>query len=1162
MPRSFRPLAIVFFLAVAGQLSSPAVAQGRRAAVAVFQDLLTPAMRTVSARVESDLAAAGLRVTRCTADQLTAGVPGDVLVYPAGARYPAGSADSIRAFLKRGGRLLVLGGPAFTEPAWKQGAAWKTWEDLKAGLESSAASHRVVDFGKPEFRTGWERATNDENSPGSAAAGDFGGDHGPSLRIDMASLTGWDNWGHAVSGWPAGRNVLTFHARGDKNTGQILVELREKDGSRWMGVAPLAPEWRFVALSPDDFRFWPDSGAKGRGGPGDRVRFDRVRAIHLGLAFSHTPMQAGSHRLWVGSLAVQPDSRRAASQETRPLVLDSLTPTYKVFPVTNAASAASAASILLGPGRYPLPANPISVSPRPLGTGFRKGRAARFIPLIAARDSRGRRAGYVAWMQINAAGEYAGSAWAAFGANDAAFYRNAGVRRALVRTVRLMTDRPLLAEGGAAYYACLPTEGRIPVGARLAPGRPITGRTQIRITLTGRGMHAPRRVWKWDIDPARSAGEVSTVWTPSASERVFGTFTVRTELLLNGRVVDALSHPFTFWRPKPPAERAWVTAREGSFWLAGRRWASNGVNYMPSSGIALEDGEVFERWLGAKGYDPVIVEEDLSRIAALGFNSISVFLYRSSMEARNLFDLVLRAERHRLKVNLSLRPHADPFDFDWDEVRDMIAFYRLPECDTVFAYDLAWERGFGSYEPSYSNAKGRKFYDPQWQAWVIERYGSIENAEADWGFAIPRTTAGEVTGPSDEMLDVNGAWLRMVAAYRRFVDDLASRAYGRAARLLRSVDPRHLVGFRMNTAGDPTAPPHEFPFDFRGLGRALDIMEPEGYGRQGDWNRVRDGAFTVAYSRYAAPGRPVLWSEFGMSTWSGSNFPQPNPAQAAQASYFANFYHMAALSDSNGTAAWWFPGGYRVNENSDFGVLDPDGSDRPVTPVIRMWMPKLRKAAAQPLPRVDAWIDVDRDSDVRGLAGIYEKCKAEFWKALAAGMHPGLTDRSEGTTSANTPLIAVGGTVYNGKNPPRYLNGEFDRLEILAADGTWVDVSGGLIKGGEEITVDVAPGRLVNARAVAGNTQSATWLAPAPGRETGAVYLSTTPESQLQIPMDAPIAENTPQFGATEIGPFLLSTGIDRETGVVVQLTARNRAWFGEKIAFRLRPLAPPSTRP
>ena len=373
-------------------------------------------------------------------------------------------------------------------------------------------------------------------------------------------------------------------------------------------------------------------------------------------------------------------------------------------------------------------------------------------------------------------------------------------------------------------------------------------------------------------------------WIPSSSERVFGAFTVRTELCQNGRVVDALSHPLTFWRPKPPAERAWVTAHDGCFWLAGKRWAPNGVNYMPSSGIGLEDNDTREldRREGLRPGHLAMRTSPAS--TSLGMNSISVFIHRSSMEARNLFDLLARRQDwHHLKVNLSLRPHADPFDFNWNEVRGMITYYRLPECDTIFAYDLA------SGAPDWS-LRAELLQRPVAES-STTRSGRSGSSSATAPSQTPRpigrthSTYSERRGDrsSDRMLEVNGPYLRMVAAYRRFVDDLASRAYGRAARLIRGLDPHHLFGFRMNTAGDPTAAPREFPFDFRGLGRALDIVEPEGYGRQGDWNRVRDGAFTVAYSRYAAPRPPpVMWSEFEVSTWSGSNFLQPNPAQAAR----------------------------------------------------------------------------------------------------------------------------------------------------------------------------------------------------------------------------------------------------------------------------------------
>lgn len=1132
--------------------------------IGVFDELADARMASVSAELDKRISAAGFRVSRLSAGDLRSRLDCDLLLYAAGKRFPSGAENAIRTFLRQGGRMIVLGGPAFSEPCWNMGGIWRTWADLQRALSESRPDYLALDFEKPSDTTGWIRAANAPESPGSVSTNDFGGGHGRSLQVDIANLTGWDGWGHAVSNMPAGRNLITFRARGDAQTGQMMMELREKDGSRWIAITPLSTGWRFFALGPEDFKYWRDSASVGRGGADDRVRLENVAQIGVGLAFSHTPVSAGRHRFWIDEIGVQRDPRTESGPSTEPLRFESLSPADKYFPVRGAISCGATSNQALIPaGEYPVGASIASVSPRPQGTGFMKGRSARFVQLITVRGSSKRRTSYAAWLQINYDGVNRGSAWAVFGVNDPAFYNAPKVQQAVVQLARAMTQSPLLLEGGSTFYACLPADRTLHFGALVAPPSlsstpaPIT----MRLTATVVGQSKPAYVHTWAVPSAGRPVRFTADWTPNSADWNHGAFTVRTELYQNGRLVDVLSHPLTVWRPKPPNQRGFVTARNGSFQIGGRRWSPHGVNYMPSSGIALDDQEAFEDWMDSRAYDPDVVEEDLARIESIGMNSISVFAYHKSMESRNLLDLLIRAERHGLKVNLSLRPHADPFDFNWEEVRDLIDFSRLPENDTVFAYDLAWERGFGNYEPSYYNVKGRKGYDAAWRFWLVERYGSVENAEADWGVSVPRRD-GQITGPSDEMLDKDGPHRRLIAAYRRFVDDLTSRAYGRVARQIRGIDPHHLISFRMTIAGDPTAPPREFPFDFRGLGRALDIMEPEGYGRIGEWNRVRDGAFTVAYSRFAAPGRPVYWAEFGQSAWSGGNFIDKNPALDTVGRFYQYFYRMIGLSRSNGSSAWWFPGGYRQNENSDYGILNPDGSDRPVTAAIRQWLPKLNRAVVPADPRVDTWIEVDRDADARGLAGIYLKCRDAFWKAVEAGRNPGLRDAGTGATSRTAPLIAVGGTPYNGSNPPRFLNAEFDRMEILDSKGRWVDVSGGIFKR-DEVTVEVRPAQPIIARATVGNTEAATWIAlgnspaGAAAWPRGAVALATTANSELRMREPAPIPRDIPMLGTAVLNSFVLASGITKETRVVVQMTAWKRMWFGEKIAFRLRPVRP-----
>ncbi|HQK77739.1 MAG TPA: hypothetical protein PKZ25_16205, partial [Candidatus Hydrogenedentes bacterium] len=486
----------------------------------------------------------------------------------------------------------------------------------------------------------------------------------------------------------------------------------------------------------------------------------------------------------------------------------------------------------------------------------------------------------------------------------------------------------------------------------------------------------------------------------------------------NGRAfADHVSYDIHIWRPKE--KKSFVTVEDGDFMLDGERWRPHGVNYMPSSGIGIEDGEYFEYWVGARSYDPEIIQRDLDHIKDMGMNSVSIFIHYPSIESQNLLDLLRRLEAMGMKANLSLRP-GTPFEFEWDKMRALIERYRLWDNDTVYAYDLAWEPMFGDHE-------GRKRWDPEWREWIIERYGSIENAETDWEFQAPREPGGQITNPLDPHVVENGPHWRMVAAYRRFLDTILYKYYDRARRLVRTVDPNHLVSFRMTLAGDPTVRwSKTVPYDYACLAGAVDLLEPEAYGRIGDWERVKPGWFTYEYGRWANPDLPLLWAEAGVSAWSQALMAAPREQLDFQAAFYTDMYRMMLGSGADGIYWWWYPGGYRTNERSDYGIINPDGTDRPVTKVIREHAETFLNApSAKP---VDHWITIDRDPHPDGIAGIYEEVKDAFWAAIEQGKTPGLRTEGTGTTSADCPLTAVGNVAYNGNNPPKYLDGFFNHV--------------------------------------------------------------------------------------------------------------------------------------
>jgi hypothetical protein len=193
----------------------------------------------------------------------------------------------------------------------------------------------------------------------------------------------------------------------------------------------------------------------------------------------------------------------------------------------------------------------------------------------------------------------------------------------------------------------------------------------------------------------------------------------------------------------------------------------------------------------------------------------------------------------------------------------------------------------------------------------------------------------------------------------------------------------------MSNTGDPTYNwEAALAYDFYGLAGAVDIWEPEAYGRIGDWTRVKDGRFEREYARLCNPAKPYLWAEMGYTVWDKIKM-QPDPQKLEfEGRYFRDFYRLLREAGCDGIFYWWYPGGYRLNEQSDFGIINPDGTDRPATKAIRAEGPKFLAAPKPPPPNY--FIAVDRDRDARGIFRVYDACKGEFWQAVAEKKIPGL----------------------------------------------------------------------------------------------------------------------------------------------------------------------------
>ena len=132
------------------------------------------------------------------------------------------------------------------------------------------------------------------------------------------------------------------------------------------------------------------------------------------------------------------------------------------------------------------------------------------------------------------------------------------------------------------------------------------------------------------------------------------------------------------------------------------------------------------------------------------------------------------------------------------------------------------------------------------------------------------------------------------------------------------------------------------------------------------------------------------------------------------------------------------------------------------------------------------------------------------------------------TTSATMPMVAVGNVPLTGSNPPRYLESEFNYLEVENENGECIRVYNGAHIRGKQIRL----------RANVGNIQHACWLKPE-GDSFGGVWQTVTGKDKFS----APITADTPYL-ADAVTEWVTLT-VSGE--YVLQMEAKGIGAFGDK---------------
>jgi len=1049
----------------------------------------------------------------------------DFLVLPRSEATPALAQDNLLAFLHAGGHLVAFGSPPFTELVWFSQGKWQRGRDILAGIRPDAG---MIDFATADLAQ-WGRGPS---APYSSEEWRLvpGPEGTTALQLHLSNFSRRDSFSSPAltQPFPPGHTLTCFWAKGDARTSHMSVTWDDQDDVRWIAAVDLSPEWCHYALRPEDFKRTDRRRAPA-------ALFNPAQAVHLGFGVgeTHDPGPVSDQTYWVAAVGAAPSPFPVAEPE--PPMLPGFSPVYKTYEMQLDGSSHQLApdpDQRFFPSVAPVPISGRVISPQwgQRGLGSDPGPRGRWIPLLRVSTKDGHYRGAAASVYFSTADSSRGATWTYIGmdARQVAAYWSS-LEPALVGAVKRIADGRLLVNGGTDRFSYVAGNADHPrLVAQVATIGPSPADARIRFTIAdASGRTVLAKTAATQVEPGRFSAVSETGAAVPA-----GRYRVGCELLGgDGAPIDRISYEFSVIAP--PARTQFVTVRNGSLQLGGREWHPHGINYSASFGGGLESADFSAYWLTPWQYDPEVIERDLALLQSLGTTMVAVSYY-STEQAATLADFLQRAKNHGILVNLYIAG-ADPLAIDEAQVESLVRTARLAENDAVFAYDIAWEPILGGEEE-------RSKWDPAWAKWLVERYGSIEAAERDWGHTLRRID-GQPTGPTNAELTDDGPHRPMVAAYRRFADDLISEGYGKATGLLRRLDPNHLIGARTGWGGtgQPGAAPY-MPFDLVSGAAHLDFMTPEGWGLSGDWTNFERAGFTTLYGRWASNGKPVYWGEYGYNLHPGM---KPHQLES-QAEVFRNLYRMVLQSGAAGSAGWWFPGGLRVGENSDYGIINPDGTLRPAAEELAKAAPAT--TAPRPLPKPDMWITIDRDPEVSGYAGIWGRHVAAYLDAVRAGKHVGLRTEADGTTSGNVPLVAVGGKPYDGHNVPKYLNAEFGEITVL-------DAANPAQAAAEEdsAAVEVPAGRPVRIRVQITNTSVAEWLSPANAKgNAGGVYVASGERGGIAV--RAAISRDVPRYGETEV-ELVLPAGVTARTEITLAMEAEGRAWFGQRRKLVLTPV-------
>jgi len=449
------------------------------------------------------------------------------------------------------------------------------------------------------------------------------------------------------------------------------------------------------------------------------------------------------------------------------------------------------------------------------------------------------------------------------------------------------------------------------------------------------------------------------------------------------------------------------------------------------------------------------------------------------------------------------------------------------EVDLVFTYNAP--ANSGRYRISFCMLQEWvEWFGPKVD-WEIEVIASGLSVQKNILYPPP------ILGPTDEEL-VKTEPDNLVNAFRRFGDTHTAIRFGQTIRKIKTQDPNHLISCRQGYGGNGNDWAIRFyPLELHATAHHFDFLGPEAYDFMIniDSDNILSGMATIeAYCRWASNGKPVVWTE-------AAYFSKLNPDEThlqEQSIFYDTFISHMLTTHSDGILFWYWPGGSRVDEQSDYGITDIDKNLRPAAFTMQ---DRAREATSmRPIPEAEVIGEVNLFTSNGGFVGIYDQHRSAALAAYKSGKRYVMRGDGYGTTSAQEPEMIAG--------MPKHLWAEMGQIELKAGDGEWFEVRDGM-------AYAVPANTPIQARAVVVNMGDSKWLTTKDGTH-GAVYFAGN--QNVGLFFKAPISNEVNRMEEAIVHPFMMTNGLTEDTTIQFQMLANAVAWMNGTIRVLLFPVS------